>query len=236
MSIPAPFERYEGEVLPQWIDANGHMNLAYYVVLFDYATDVLFVAIGIGRLYKDATNHGTFVVETHNLYERELLAGERVRVTTQILGTDDKRLQLAHEMFSLASGERAATQELMYLHIDLSARRVVPWPAEVRQRVAAAAAAHRQLQRSIAASGVSFDFGRISVDPREANLRDIGAKTSPEGEQTPIEQKKPTEEKKPKQGSDGCPAQTVTMSGAKCGDDYGAVGEYCYSGTKGWWF
>jgi acyl-CoA thioester hydrolase len=145
MTIPAPFDQYEGEVQPEWIDANGHMNLAYYVVLFDYATDMLFETIGIGRRYKDATNHGTFVVETHNLYERELLAGERVRVATQILGADSKRLHLAHEMFSLSGGERAATQELMYLHIDLSARRVVPWLPEVHEQVAAAATAHARL-------------------------------------------------------------------------------------------
>jgi acyl-CoA thioester hydrolase len=147
MTIPAPFDQYEGEVLPEWIDANGHMNLAYYVVLFDFATDALFEAIGIGLKYKDATNHGTFVAETHNLYERELLVGERVRIATQILGSDDKRLLLAHEMFSLAGGQRAATQELMYLHINLSARRVVPWLPGVRERVAAAAAAHARLPR-----------------------------------------------------------------------------------------
>jgi len=145
MTIPAPFERYEGEVLPEWIDANGHMNLAYYVVLFDYATDALFDAIGIGRRYKDTTNHGTFVVETHNLYERELLVGERVWVSTQILGADSKRLHLAHEMFCLADGKRAATQELLYLHIDLSARRVVSWLPDVHDRVVAAAAAHSRL-------------------------------------------------------------------------------------------
>ena len=77
MSIPAPFERYQGKVLREWIDANDHMNLAYYTVLFDYATDLLFETIGIGRQYKDATGYGTFVVETHNRYERELLVGER---------------------------------------------------------------------------------------------------------------------------------------------------------------
>jgi acyl-CoA thioester hydrolase len=147
MTIPAPFDQYEGEVLPEWIDANGHMNLAYYVVLFDFATDALFEAIGIGLKYKDATNHGTFVAETHNLYERELLVGERVRIATQILGSDSKRLHLAHEMFTLAGGQRAATQELMYLHIDLLARRVVPWLPEARERVAAAAAAHARLPR-----------------------------------------------------------------------------------------
>jgi acyl-CoA thioester hydrolase len=147
MTIPAPFDKYEGEVLPEWIDANGHMNLAYYVVLFDFATDALFDALGIGRVYKDTTNHGTFVVETHNLYERELLVGERVRVTTQILGADSKRLHLAHEMFGLAGGQRAATQELMYLHINLSARRAVPWLPEVCERVAGAAGAHDRLPR-----------------------------------------------------------------------------------------
>jgi acyl-CoA thioester hydrolase len=148
VSIPAPFERYEGEVLPEWIDANDHMNLAYYTVLFDYATDMLFDAIGIGRQYKDSTGNGTFVVETHNLYERELLLGERVRVATQILGIDGKRLHLAHEMFMLASeGLRVATQELMYLHVNLSTRRVVPFPDAVRERVAAAAAAHAFLPR-----------------------------------------------------------------------------------------
>jgi acyl-CoA thioester hydrolase len=147
MSIPAPFEHYEGEVLPEWIDANDHMNLAYYTVLFDYATDALFDAIDIGRHYKDSTGNGTFVVETHNLYERELLLADRVRVSTQILGMDGKRLHLAHEMFMVANGQRAATQELMYLHIDLSTRRVVPFPDGVRERVAAAAAAHAGLPR-----------------------------------------------------------------------------------------
>jgi acyl-CoA thioester hydrolase len=147
MNIPAPFDRYRGKVLAEWIDINGHMNLAYYTVLFDYATDLLFDMIGIGRDYKNTTNHGTFVVETHNLYERELLVGEQVRVVSQILGADEKRLHLAHEMFHLAAGRRAATQELMFLSIDLAKRRVVPFLAEAQRRVAAAAAAHAQLPR-----------------------------------------------------------------------------------------
>lgn len=164
MIVPAPFNRYVGEVLAEWIDMNGHMNLAYYTVLFDYATDLLFETIGIGREYKRITNHGTFVVETHNLYERELLVGERVRVSTQIVGADDKRLHLAHEMFRLADGERSATQELMFLSIDLGGRRVVPFLGEARQRISAAAAAHAQLPKP-------HWVGRriaLPTDPREA--------------------------------------------------------------------
>ncbi len=147
MTIPAPFDCYRGEVLPEWIDLNGHMNLAYYTVLFDYASDLLFETIGIGRAYKDATEHGTFVVETHNLYENELLVGERVRVVSQILGADDKRLHVGHEMFRLADGLRAATQELMFLAIDLGQRRVAPFLPQARAQVASAAAAHAALPR-----------------------------------------------------------------------------------------
>src|SRR5438477_574339 len=124
MTIPAPYQRFEGEVLPEWIDWNGHLNLAYYVVLFDRATDLLFDELGLGLDYRRNEEKGTFVVETHNLYERELLVGERVRIATRILGSDDKRLHLGHEMFRVKDGERSATQELMFLHIDLAARRV----------------------------------------------------------------------------------------------------------------
>jgi acyl-CoA thioester hydrolase len=147
LHIAAPFDRYRGEVVPEWIDLNGHMNLAYYTVLFDYATDLLFETIGIGKEYKRATNHGTFVVETHNLYEQELLVGEEVRVVTQIIAADDKRLHLAHQMFRIADDRRAAMQELMFLSIDLGRRRVVPFLPIVRDNVAAAAAAHAGLPR-----------------------------------------------------------------------------------------
>ena len=147
MTIDAPFARYEGEVLPEWIDWNGHLNLAYYVVLFDKGTDLLFEELGLGLSYRRETDRGTFVVETHNRYERELLVGERVRVSTRIVATDDKRLHLAHEMFRLDDGTRAATQELLFLHVDLVARRVCPFPPDLRARVEGAAAAHAVLPR-----------------------------------------------------------------------------------------
>ena len=104
MSFPAPYDRFRGEVLPEWIDYNNHMNLAYYTVLFDRSTDLLFDELGLGLDYRRDRQLGTFVAETHNLYERELLVGAGVRVATQILGADDKRLHLGHEMFALDGG------------------------------------------------------------------------------------------------------------------------------------
>jgi len=127
-----------GEVLPEWIDANGHMNLAYYVVLFDQATDLLYDTLGVGQAYRDATGFSTFTAETHTLYERELLVGEKVRVKPYLLGADEKRLHYFHEMFHARGGHRVATQELLALHIDLGIRRVAPFPADVRARLQAA--------------------------------------------------------------------------------------------------
>ena len=140
MSFPAPFDRFRGEVLPEWIDYNGHMNLAYYTVLFDQATDLLFDELGLGLDYRRDRKLGTFVAETHNLYERELLVGARVRVATQIIAIDAKRMHIGHEMFALDgphAGQRTATQELMFLHVDLSARRVCPFPPDMHERVSA---------------------------------------------------------------------------------------------------
>jgi acyl-CoA thioester hydrolase len=142
MPYNVPFDSGEGEVLPDWIDSNDHMNLAYYVVLFDRATDAIYDAFGLGRGYKAATGCGTFAAESHNLYEQELRLGERVRIATWVLGADRKRLHLAHEMYRLTDGARAATQELLYLHVDLARRRVTPWPDDVAARLRAFAGQH----------------------------------------------------------------------------------------------
>jgi len=147
MPFPTPFDCYEGEVLPAWIDSNDHMNLAYYVLMFDYATDAIYEAFGMDRGYKSKMNCGTFAAETHVLYRQELLVGERVRVVTQVLGADAKRVHLAHEMIRLNDGKSAATQELMYLHVDLGHRRVVPWPDWLHARIDEAARAHAALPR-----------------------------------------------------------------------------------------
>ena len=142
-----PFDSGEGEVLPGWIDSNDHMNLAYYVVLFDHATDAIYDAFGLGPGYKARTGCGTFAAESHNLYEQELRLGERVRVATWVLGADAKRLHLAHEMYRLSDNARAATQELLYLHVDLTRRRVTPWPALVAEKLQAFVTRHAGFAR-----------------------------------------------------------------------------------------
>ncbi len=146
MTFPAPFADFEGAVRPEWIDSNDHMNLAYHVVLFDQGTDAIYEAMGLGVEYRP-TGHGTFAAETHTVYASELLLGDRVRVTSHILGLDEKRLHLAHEMHRLTDGALAAAQELLLLHVDLRLRKVVPWLAPVWPRLQQAAAAHAALAK-----------------------------------------------------------------------------------------
>ena len=80
MSFPAPYDRFEGEVKSEWIDLNGHMNLAYYIVLFDQTFDLILAEWDLDWEYTKRTNQGLFAVETHTLYEQELVAGAAVRV------------------------------------------------------------------------------------------------------------------------------------------------------------
>ena len=145
--MSAPFVSPEGVVLPEWIDHNGHLNLAYYLVLFDHGTDALFNHLGLGEAYRAASGHGTFAVESHILYRRELLVGERVRISTTILGADAKRLHLAHEMLRADDGTMAAMQEVMFVHVDLAIRRVVTFGPALRARLHAEATNHAALPR-----------------------------------------------------------------------------------------
>jgi acyl-CoA thioester hydrolase len=133
---------YTDTVRPEWIDSNGHMNLAYYVVVFDLGTDRLYDVLGIGNAYREATGNSCFTAETHTLYEREVKVGEPLRVATTLLGTDAKRLHYFHEMFHAVEGHRVAAQQLLALHIDMRIRRVAPFPRDRLAAINAALHAH----------------------------------------------------------------------------------------------
>ena len=131
---------HEATVLPEWIDYNGHMNLAYYVVVFDQATDALYDRLGIWLPYRQASGNSCFTVETHTIYEQEVKLGDRVLVRTRLLGADAKRLHYFHEMFHQPEGYRAAVQEVMALHVDLAVRRTAPFPPDRHAVIQAALA------------------------------------------------------------------------------------------------
>jgi acyl-CoA thioester hydrolase len=132
----ARMTEHEDRVHPDWIDANGHMNLAYYVVVFDRATDVLFDRVGVGAAYRQASRFTMFAVEMHTIYERELSVGDPLLVRSVLLGADRKRLHFGHEMFHAAEGYRAAVQELMTVHVDTEVRRSAAFGANLAASLA----------------------------------------------------------------------------------------------------
>ena len=142
---PSLFVNYSAAVLPEWTDDNGHMNLAYYVLVFDGATDVICEAVNLGAAHRQDTRTSVFAAETHILYRAELLLGDQVRVRSQLIAADAKRIHLAHEMHR--NGHAIAFQEVMLLHVSLDTRRVTPFQPEVMARVFALAADHATLSR-----------------------------------------------------------------------------------------
>lgn len=128
-------DTYRGTVAPEWIDANDHMNVAYYVLAFDLGVDALWRTFGITDDYIRTTNGSTFAVESHITYQRELKVNEPFIITSQVIAYDDKRVHQFQRMYHATEGYLAATAEWMNLHVDLGLRRVTPWPESIRQRI-----------------------------------------------------------------------------------------------------
>lgn len=143
----APLALHRESVDPAWIDFNGHMNLAYYVLAFDHATDAFFDYVGLGVAYLEANNCSTFALEAHVTYDRELMAGDPMRFETYLLDHDAKRLHYMHLMYHAEEGYLASTTELISLHVDMTQRRSSPMPTSVIECLDQVAAAHSALPR-----------------------------------------------------------------------------------------
>jgi len=144
-NIPTPFISSVMRVEPQWIDYNGHLNMAYYNVLFDRAVDEMYEPLGIGLSYLKRANHSTMTAEVHVRYLREIHESTPVRVRLQMIDYDAKRMHYFEELVHAEEGWVSATSENMALHIDMAAKKVVPWPADVMEMLARVKAAHARL-------------------------------------------------------------------------------------------
>ena len=145
MPIPAPLELHTESVRPEWIDYNGHMNVAYYVLAFDHATDAFLDYLGLDHDYKAKANVTTFVGDMNVTYKREVVEEDPLRFTTQLLEFDEKKFRYFHCMYHATDGFLAATNELLSLHIDLESRRVGPMAPAILTRLQAVMEAHAKL-------------------------------------------------------------------------------------------
>jgi acyl-CoA thioester hydrolase len=146
MTTEAPFVSSRMEVIEDWIDYNGHLNMAYYNVLFDRCADEAFALLGMGPDYARERQLTTYTAEIHVCYVRELHLGHKVRCSFQLLDHDEKRFHFYQELMH-EDGWLAATSEVLTLHVDMSGPKVAPFPQDIKDRLDAMRAAHAALPR-----------------------------------------------------------------------------------------
>jgi acyl-CoA thioester hydrolase len=116
-------------VIEPWLDYNGHLNEAYYVLIFSHATDALIDLIGMDDGWRRAHGMTLYTLETHVRYLREVGLGAVVAVDCRLLEFDRKRLRLFHRMRRDDDGTLLATAEMLLLNIDQGGPRSAPWAA-----------------------------------------------------------------------------------------------------------
>jgi len=142
--VDAPLDIYRCQVIQEWVDYNDHMTEAAYLTVFGWASDVLFQLIGVNDQYR-AAGSSFYTVETHIVYEREAVIKDSLRVTTQVLDFDAKRLHFNHELFNQSTGDRLSTCEQMLLHVDSVAGKSSAIKPPVAIVLTAILSSHRKL-------------------------------------------------------------------------------------------
>jgi acyl-CoA thioester hydrolase len=145
LDLSAPLDRCRDTIIADWVDANGHMNVACYMLVFDKATEIFLQQVGAARAYTESGAGTVFALEANIRYERELRLNDVVRITTRLVDHDGKLLHLLHSMYHHPSDGRAATMELLLLHVDPISRRGSSWPAPILRRLERLFEAHRTL-------------------------------------------------------------------------------------------
>ena len=144
MSIPAPFVWSDLKVLPEWVDENKHMNVAFYLKAFDDAFYGVYRAWGMDFAEVHARGFTTFAAENHITYQGELFLGDRFSVETILLDFDRKRIRWFNTMRK-TDGSVAATCEWLLLFVNFNERRVAEMPDEFFHRLGEIKAAHDRL-------------------------------------------------------------------------------------------
>ena len=146
MDDPQPFFLHSERVRRAWIDYNGHMHEAYYGLVFANATDALYDHIGLGRHYREKHKVSIYTVESHINFLREVGVRVALRVTTQFLDMDDKRMHLFHAMYNGETNAMIATGEAMVLHVRMTGgAHAAPFPEDVITRLEDVVAGHKRL-------------------------------------------------------------------------------------------
>ena len=118
------------KIIKEWTDYNNHMNLSYYILVFDLGAEVILSKFKMGEHSAKTTKKSTMVVETHTTYNREVKEGDEVDVFISYFDHDNKRLQYKLEMYDKNKNTLSATTEILALYIDLNIRKVAEFEPE----------------------------------------------------------------------------------------------------------
>ena len=134
-------------VKSDWIDINGHMNMAYYLLVFDQAIDHVWQEIGLGARYLEEKNASTFTLQAQIQYIQEVMVDDPLRVEFQLLGYDQKRIHCFQRMYHAEQGYLAATEERMTVHVDMTKRKSAPLPQTISNTLEQISEKHKVLTR-----------------------------------------------------------------------------------------
>ena len=118
---------YSTPILEEWVDYNGHLRDAFYLLIFSYATDALMDRLGLDSQNRESIGHSLFTLEVHLNYLHEVKLGAHVEVRTQLIGHDKKRLHVYHSLHRVGDERALAGNEQMLLHVDLAGPRSAPF-------------------------------------------------------------------------------------------------------------
>jgi acyl-CoA thioester hydrolase len=118
------------KIIKEWTDYNNHMNLSYYILVFDMGAEVFLSKFKMGEHSAKTTKKSTMVVETHTTYNNEVKEGDEVEVIISHFDHDKKRLHYKLEMYEKINNTLSATTEVLSLYIDLNQRKVAEFEDE----------------------------------------------------------------------------------------------------------
>tara|TARA_Y100000590_G_scaffold80304_1_gene89154 strand:- start:281 stop:742 length:462 start_codon:yes stop_codon:yes gene_type:complete len=118
------------KIIKEWTDYNGHMNLSYYILVFDIGAEIILSKFKMGEHSAKTMKKSTMVVETHTTYNQEVKEGDEVDVFISYFDHDNKRLHYKLEMFDKNKNRLSATTEVLALYVDLNIRKVAEFEHE----------------------------------------------------------------------------------------------------------
>ncbi|MBT5414281.1 MAG: thioesterase family protein [Rhodospirillaceae bacterium] len=143
--IETPLLWLEDVARPEWTDGNGHMSAVHYAVVFEQAVSALLQRVGLSYRYAEETRRGAFLLDWHITFVREVMEGARLTFPTRIVDMTDKAFHYYIEMRAGEEQYLAAVSEGVELHMDLDARRPVPFAPAIGAWFHAAVEAHKTL-------------------------------------------------------------------------------------------